>query len=46
MFNVNTASLKEENQLESATSYAIDKTIPLIKEHMVPLTECMFMIET
>ena len=46
MFNVNTASLKEERQLESATGNTIDKTIPLLKEHMVPQTNYMFMIET
>ena len=47
MFEVNTASLKEEKQLlEGATSNIIDKTIPLVKEHMVPQTNCMFMIET
>ena len=46
MFKVNTASLNEERQLESATSNTIDKTIPLVKEHMVPQTNCMFMIET
>ena len=47
MFKVNTASLKEERQLlEGATSNTIDKTIPLVKEHMVPQTKCMFMIET
>ena len=47
MFKVNTASLKEERQLlEGATNTLIDKTIPLVKEHMVPQTNCMFMIET
>ena len=47
MFEVNTASLKEEKQLlEGATSNMIDKTIPLVKEHMVPQTNSMFMIET
>ena len=47
MFKVNTASLKEEKLLlEGATSNIIDKTIPLVKEHMVPQTNCMFMIET
>ena len=44
MFKVNTASLKEEKQLLEGTT--IDKTIPLVKEHMVPFTDSMFMIET
>ena len=47
MFKLNTASIKEERQLlEGATNTLIDKTIPLVKEHMVPFTDSMFMIET
>ena len=44
---MNTASLKEK-QLDDdgITDNTVDKTIPLLTEHMVPQTDNNFMIET